>query len=114
MVHEIVLVASCDEYVEGCSQVRAEGVESLVKVSIQAATAQYVDQLHYRDMYDSPACWKTVSQVTAELKKLKSDTAKREKLNDQIRIYVLGLGWEDCHHAWSKGGIDYTWKELPA
>ena len=47
-----------------------------------------------------------------ELNKLTSINAKTTALKDQIRIRVLGLGWEDCHHPWSHGGKDYTPEEL--
>ena len=78
--------------------------ETLIKKRLDVATKSYIDKLHYREMHDSPACWKDCRQVDAELKKLKSESAKKEALKDQIRIRVLGLGWDDCHHPWSIGG----------
>ena len=86
--------------------------ETLLKNRLEAATKDYVDKLHYRAMFDSAACWKTCKQVDAELRNIKSVSGKKEALKDQIRMRVLGLGWEDCHHAWSHGGTDYTPKEL--
>ena len=86
--------------------------EMLLKKRLEAATKAYVDKLHYREMYDSAACWKTCKQVDAELKNIKSVSGKQEALKDQIKMRVLGLGWEDCHHAWSKKGKDYTPAEL--
>ena len=76
------------------------------------ATKTYIDKLYYRDKYDSPACWKTPRIIDTELKKLKSDTARREELKEQIRIRWLGLGWIDCQHAWSSKGVDYSAKVL--
>ena len=86
--------------------------ETLLKNRLEAATKDYVDKLHYRGIFDSAACWKTCKQVDAEPRKIKSVSGKKEALKDQIRMRVLGLGWEDCHHAWSHGGTDYTPKEL--
>jgi hypothetical protein len=31
---------------------------------------------------------------------------------EQIRINVLGFGWKDLHHPWSKDGVDYSPEEL--
>ena len=76
----------------------------MIKKRLDGATKSYIDKLHYREMHDSAACWKTCRQVDAELKKLKSESARREALKDQIRMRVLGLGWDDCHHPWSIGG----------
>jgi hypothetical protein len=78
--------------------------ETLIKKRLDGATKSYIDKLHYREMHGSPACWKNCRQVDAELKKLESEYAKKEALKDQIRIRVLGLGWDDCHHPWSNGG----------
>ena len=44
--------------------------------------------------------------------KLTSKTARLDFLKEQITIYVKGLGWEDCHHAWTYLGDDYTVAEL--
>lgn len=86
--------------------------EVLLNNRLEAATKDYVDKLHYRSMFDSAACWKNCKQVDVELKKIKTVSGKKEALKDQIRIRVLGLGWEDCHHAWSHGGTEYTPEEL--
>jgi len=83
---------------------KQEKKASLFKGRLKSATRVYVDKLYYRDMLESDACWKTYAKVDMELKKIKSDTRKREALKDQIKMRSLGLGWNDCHHAWSKGG----------
>ena len=55
----------------------------------------------------SPACWRTARDVMRNFNKLKSETAQREVMKEQIRIRVIGLGWKDLRHAWSKNGIVY-------
>ena len=42
----------------------------------------------------------------SEFEKLTSKSAKLAAVKDQIRIRVLGFGWEDLHYAWSKDGVD--------
>ena len=44
--------------------------------------------------------------------KLNSGAAKLAAIKDQIRIRVIGFGWKDLHHPWSKNGVDYTPEEL--
>ena len=46
------------------------------------------------------------------MNKLTSKTAKLDFLKEQITIYVKGLGWDDCHHAWTYLGDDYSPAEL--
>ena len=33
-------------------------------------------------------------------------------MKDQIRIRVLGIGWEDWHHPWYAAGHEFTRQEL--
>ena len=33
-------------------------------------------------------------------------------MKDQIRIQVLGIGWDDWHHLWSASGNEFTGEEL--
>jgi len=63
-------------------------------------------------MYHSSACWRTAASAQTHFKKLTSVTAKREAVKDQIRIRVLGFGWDDLHHPWSKDGVAYTPEQL--
>ena len=53
---------------------------------------------------------KTKSSVKFE--KLTSKLSKLAVVKDQIRIHVLGFGWEDLHYAWSKDGVDRSPKNL--
>ena len=46
------------------------------------------------------------------INKLTSKTARLDFLKEQIAISVKRLGWEDCHHAWTYLGDDYTVVEL--
>ena len=39
-------------------------------------------------------------------------TAGMEAVKDQIRNRVVGFGWKDLHHPWSKDGYEYTAEEL--
>ena len=73
-----------------------------------AAQREYANALTYIDMYHSSACWKTSSNIRKEFSNLTSVTAKKDAMKEQIRIRVLGFGWDDLHHPWSKGGVDYT------
>ena len=86
--------------------------ETLLKNKLDGATKAYVDKLHYCKMCDSAACWRTCNRVDHELKAITSETTKREALKDQIRMRVLGLGWEDCHHPWLSGGVVFTPQQL--
>ena len=33
-------------------------------------------------------------------------------MKEQIRIRVIGFGWKDLHHPWSRDGRDYSPEEL--
>lgn len=81
--------------------------EALRQAGLESATEEYIDAIYYRTMYDSPARWRTPADVTREVGKLKSKSAKLAALKEQIRIRTLGLGWADLHHAWSKDGTDF-------
>ena len=63
-------------------------------------------------MFTSEACWMTATIVNSELKKIKSRSAKLSALKEQIRIRVLGLGWDDLATPWSKDGKILTPDEL--
>jgi hypothetical protein len=86
--------------------------ETLLKNKLDGATKAYVNKLHYHKMYDSAACWRTCNRVDHELKAITSQNAKWEALKDQIRMRVLGLGWEDCHHPWPSGGVVFMPQQL--
>jgi len=50
-------------------------------------------------MYHSDACWKSAIVAQNKFDELGSDIAKREAVNDQMRIWVNVLGWKDIYHA---------------
>ena len=63
-------------------------------------------------MYHSSACWKTLEEVNRIFQKIVSTTQKLEAIKDQIKMRVIGLGWKDLHHPWSKDGKHYTALQL--
>ena len=50
---------------------------------------------------------RTAGDVLKKFDKLKSEAVQREAVKEQIRIRVIGLGWKDLRHAWSKNGVAY-------
>jgi len=86
--------------------------EILREKKLMAAQREYANALTYIDMYHSSACWKTSSNIRKEFSNLTSMTAKKDAMKEQINIRVLGFGWDDLHHPWSKGGVDYTPEQL--
>ena len=80
----------------------------LKEKKIIAAQQEYATALTYIDMYHSDACWRTAKMAKSQFNKLTSLTAQREAVKEQIRIRVVGFGWKDLHHPWSKGGNDYS------
>ena len=74
----------------------------------------FIDALYYREMYDSPACWKTAAAVDRELAKLNSKTVKLNVIKENIRMHVVGLSWSDLDTAWSKDGKEFSPEHLAA
>ena len=58
------------------------------------ASEAFIDALYYHEMYNSLACWKTAAMVNQELSKLTSNTSKMRALKENIRMRVLGLGFD--------------------
>ena len=63
-------------------------------------------------MGNSDACWKTVGEVTAGLKRIKTKGARIEALKDNIRIRWKGFGWSECETQWTVHGRALTVSEL--
>ena len=63
-------------------------------------------------MADSPLFWKTKRIAKKEYKNLSSNTAKLNAVKEQLQIHIIGSGWKDLHHHWSKDGHVYTSDEL--
>ena len=55
------------------------------------ASDHYIDSLYYHEIFNSDACWTTATIINAELKKIKSKSAKLSVSKEQIRIRVIGL-----------------------
>ena len=92
--------------------VKAAKLALLKEKGLKAATKEYIDKLYYYDMYNSLRCWRTADEVDAGLAQLSSDRKRLDEIKEQIRMRVLGLGWDDKHHAWSSKGCQYTFSEL--
>ena len=58
-------------------------------------TDKYIESLIYHSMYKSDACWKTVGEVMAGMKKLKFKKDKMQSPKDNIQIRYKGFGWID-------------------
>ena len=86
--------------------------EELRKKKMLAVQLEYANALTYIDMFHSGACWKSKVDAKKYFSKLNSRAAKLEAVKDQIRIRVIGFGWKDLHHPWSKNAVDYTPEEL--
>ena len=77
-----------------------------------AAHHEYANTLTYIKIYHLSVCQKTSANIQKEFSKLTSATTKKDAMKEQIRIRVLGFGWDDLYHPWSKGGVDYTPEQL--
>jgi hypothetical protein len=65
-----------------------------------------VEAPYYWEMYHSDVCWKgKQSNVVKMLVRLKSELAKLEALNGNIRMRVIGLGWKQFAITWSHKGV---------
>jgi len=89
-------------------QERAAKLERMKAAGYEKATQHLIDCLYYHDMYFSPRRLQNAAAVDELLGKLTSKAAKLNEIKEQIRIRVLGLGWEDLHHAWSQNGKPYS------
>ena len=63
-------------------------------------------------MWDLEAFWKTVTDVTTGLRRIKTKSGKIASLKDNIRILWKGLGWEECETRWTVLGEEMTITEL--
>ena len=75
---------------------------------LQKATENYIEAVYYNRMYRSDACWKTVREVSNGVKKLKTKKDKYEALKENIKIRVIGFGWDQFHQTWSKDGNPHS------
>lgn len=77
-----------------------------------AAQREYANALTYINIYHSDECWRTVTKARKEYSKLTSKTAQLNAVKEQIKIQVVGFGWKDLHHPWSRNGIVYSPEQL--
>ena len=68
----------------------------------------YIDSLYYNEVFYSGTCWNTADAVDRDLKNLNNKSSKLLSLKENIRIRVIGLGWEDRITHWSKNGKAFT------
>ena len=82
------------------------------KKKLATAQCAYIKSLIYIEMYHSCNCWKSRHDVDREFSTLVSKNSKINAIKEQIRIRVVGFGWKDLSHPWSKDGREYTLEEL--
>ena len=63
-------------------------------------------------MWDSEAFWKTITNVTKGLRRIKTKSGNIASLKDNIRIHWKGLGWEEWETRWIVLGNGLTIPEL--
>ena len=91
---------------------REEKDELVEMEELENAEDDYIDALIYLRMWSTDACWKTVSDVTEGLKRLKYKKDKIAALKDNIRIRWLGFGWEWCETKWSNNRVQLSIAQL--
>ena len=87
--------------------------ELLLKHKLEKATESCIDALCHRDMCNSLACWSMEEDMVDEgVKKIKSKAAQLNAAKENVRMRVLGLGFSDLAHPWSKDGVVHSVDEL--
>eukprot|EP00956_Cyclotella_meneghiniana_P033237 scaffold94673_cov49-Cyclotella_meneghiniana.AAC.1 len=64
--------------------------------------------MNYCDIGVSERRWKSAREAMTVYNQLRSETARKKAVKEQIMIRRLGFGWEDCAHAWSCGDHTYS------
>ena len=93
------------EFLDNQCAVKREKEKLAHEYGMKKATEKYIDALYYYDKYNSHACWMNVKDVDREVKKLKSKAKQIWALKENIRIRVIGFGWSEFAHPWSKNGV---------
>ena len=70
-------------------------MKTIPKTRLEGATKKYIDKIHHRDMFDLADCLKTCVKINNEIRQITSIRGIKEAMKDQIRIRMLGLGWDD-------------------
>ena len=73
---------------------------------------EFIECIIYHRIWDLEACWKTVTDVTTGLRRIKTKSGKIASLKDNIRIRWKGLGWEECEKRWTVLGHELTITKL--
>ena len=58
------------------------------------------------------AFWKTVTNITTGLRRIKTKSGKIVSLKDNVRIRWKGIGWEEYETSWTILGNELTIPEL--
>ena len=79
---------------------------------LEEAEDKYIECVIYHRMWNSEACWKTVADVTAGLRRVLTKYGIMAALKDNIRIRWKGLGWMECETRWTVDHHELTIPEL--
>jgi len=94
---------------------REEAVNIKRQKDLASAEVTLIDATYLWQQYHSARCAKTAKEAWDAYNKCTSETGKKGKLpyvKEQILMRYLGLGWEEAHHPYSKGGYKYNSQEL--
>ena len=73
-------------------------VEIARELGEKKAAEKTIERTFFRKLYNSKYCMKGDPKVVAQtLKKLNSDSAKRDALKNNIYIRTKGFGWTEFH-----------------
>ena len=81
-------------------------------VNAEQAVEKNIVAMNYYEIGVSERRWKSPREATTVYNQLRSETARKKAVKEQIMIRRLGFGWEDCAHAWSCGDHTYSSREL--
>ena len=79
---------------------------------LEDAEDEFIEFIIYHRMWDLEACWKTVTDFTTGLRRIKTKSVKIASLKDNIRIRWKSLGFEECETRWNVLGHELTIPEL--
>ena len=91
---------------------RSQKEEAAKEKGNEYAEDEFIECIIYYRMWDSEACWETVSEVTAGLRGIKTKSGKAVALNDNIRIRWKGLVWMECERRWTDDGHELKYPEM--
>ena len=65
------------------------------------AEDEFIECIIYHRIWDSEALWKTFTDVTTGLRRIKTKSGKIASLKDNIRIHWKGIVWDECETRWT-------------